>query len=138
MQINFTYSFPPLYNLIYVNLMSSMWLHPSTIFSILVWSILHTCLSIKLLHYNSLCDMYCVQSCLTLCNLGSSVHGTPQARTLEWVAMSSSGGSSRPRGGARVPCIPCIGSRFFSCVPPGFPRSHTYSLAIPLNIKMEM
>ena len=40
------------------------------------------------------------QSCLTLCNPmdyslpGSSVHGLFQARTLEWVAMSSSGKSS--------------------------------------------
>ena len=37
-----------------------------------------------------------LQSCLTLCNPidgsppGSSVHGTVQARTLEWVAISSS------------------------------------------------
>ena len=40
------------------------------------------------------------QSCLTLCDPmdcsppGSSVHGTHQARTLEWVAMPSSRGSS--------------------------------------------
>ena len=39
-------------------------------------------------------------SCLTLCDPtdcsppGSSVHGILQARTLEWVAMPSSGGSS--------------------------------------------
>ena len=44
-----------------------------------------------------------LQSCLTLCDLvdcglsGSSVHGILQARILEWVAMSSSRGSSRPR-----------------------------------------
>ena len=43
------------------------------------------------------------QSCLTLCNPidcsppGSSVHGILQARILEWVAMSSSRGSSQPR-----------------------------------------
>ena len=40
------------------------------------------------------------QSCLTLCDpmdcspLGSSVHGILQARILEWVAISSSRGSS--------------------------------------------
>ena len=40
------------------------------------------------------------QLCLTLCNpvdcspLGSSVHGILQARILEWVAISSSRGSS--------------------------------------------
>ena len=43
------------------------------------------------------------QLCLTLYDLmdcsppGSSVHGVSQARILEWVAISSSGGSSRPR-----------------------------------------
>ena len=43
------------------------------------------------------------QSCLTLCNSmdcnppGSSVHGILQARTLEWVAMPSSRGSSLHR-----------------------------------------
>ena len=45
----------------------------------------------------------CVHSCLTLCNPvdynlpGSSVHGISQARILEWVAISSSRGSSPPR-----------------------------------------
>ena len=44
-----------------------------------------------------------LQSCLTLCDPmdcgppGSSVYGILQARILEWVAMSSSRGSSRPR-----------------------------------------
>ena len=43
-----------------------------------------------------------LQSYLTLCNPmdcslpGSSVHGILQARILEWVAMPSSRGSSRP------------------------------------------
>ena len=43
------------------------------------------------------------QSCPTLCDPmdcsqpGSSVHGILQARTLEWVAISCSRGSSRPR-----------------------------------------
>ena len=43
------------------------------------------------------------QSCPTLCDpvdcslLGSSVHGILQARILEWVAISFSRGSSRPR-----------------------------------------
>ena len=45
-----------------------------------------------------------VQSCPTLCNPmdcsppGSSVHGIFQARILEWVAISSSRGSSQSRG----------------------------------------
>ena len=43
------------------------------------------------------------QACLTCCDPlgcsppGSSVHGIPQARILEWVAMPSSRGSSQPR-----------------------------------------
>ena len=36
---------------------------------------------------------------------GSSVHGILQARILEWVAMSSSRGSSQPRDQTRVSCI---------------------------------
>ena len=44
-----------------------------------------------------------VQACLTLCDPmacclpGSSVHGILQARIPEWVAISFSGGSSRPK-----------------------------------------
>ena len=48
------------------------------------------------------------QSCPTLCDPtdcslpGSSVHGIFQARVLEWVAISFSGGSSQPRDRTRV------------------------------------
>ena len=48
------------------------------------------------------------QLCLTLCDPmdcsppGSSVHGIFQARILEWVAISFSRGSSRPRDQTRV------------------------------------
>ena len=48
------------------------------------------------------------QSCPTLCNPmdcsppGSSVHGILQARVLEWVAISFSRGSSRPRDRTQV------------------------------------
>ena len=51
------------------------------------------------------------QSCLTLCDPldcsppGSSVHGTLQARTLQWVAILSSRGSSQPRDWAQVSCL---------------------------------
>ena len=47
----------------------------------------------------------------TLCNSivcsppGSSVLGILQARILEWVAISSSRGSSQPRDGTQVSCI---------------------------------
>ena len=51
------------------------------------------------------------QSCPTLCDPvdcsppGSSVHGILQARILEWVAISFSRGSSRPRDRTQVSCI---------------------------------
>ena len=40
---------------------------------------------------------------------GSSVLGIFQARILEWVAISFSRRSSRPRDGTRVSCISCTG-----------------------------
>ena len=62
---------------------------------------------------NSMCVCVCVcakllQSCPTLCDPidqrlpGCSVHGILQARVLEWVAMSSSRGSSQPRDQIQV------------------------------------
>ena len=51
------------------------------------------------------------QLCLTLCNPihcsppGFSVHGLLQARVLEWVAFSSSRGSSQPRDQTHISCI---------------------------------
>ena len=53
------------------------------------------------------------QSCLTLCDPmgcslpGFSVYGIFQARVLEWIAISFSGGPSRPRDWTRVFCIGC-------------------------------
>ena len=64
------------------------------------------------------------QSCPTLCDPtdcsppGSSVHGTLQARILEWVATSYSRGSPQPRTRTHVSCS--VG-RFFTTVPPGNP-----------------
>ena len=39
-----------------------------------------------------------------------TIHGIPQARMLEWVAVSCSRGSSQPRDGIQVSCI---AGRFF-------------------------
>ena len=47
---------------------------------------------------------------------GSSVHGISRARILEWLAISFSRGSSRPRDRA---CVSCIGRWFLSTEPPG-------------------
>ena len=46
----------------------------------------------------------------------SSLHGILQARTLEWVAISFSRGSSQPRNQT---CISSIVGRFFTTVPRG-------------------
>ena len=49
------------------------------------------------------------------CNLpGSSAHEISQTRTLEWGAISSSGGSSGPSDQSRVSCISCTG-RWILC-----------------------
>ena len=67
-----------------------------------------------------------LQSCLTLCNPmdcslpGSSVHSILQERILEWVAMTSSRGSSRPRDGTHGSYVSCIGS--LPLVPPEKPE----------------
>ena len=42
---------------------------------------------------------------------GSSVHGILQARILEWVAISSSSGSSRPRDQTDISYVSCIDGR---------------------------
>ena len=61
-----------------------------------------------------------LQLCLTLCYSmdccppGSSVHGILQTRILEWVAMPSSRGSSKPRDRTRVPMSPALAGGFFT------------------------
>ena len=68
--------------------------------------------------YKEMCLV--TQSCLTVCDPmdcsppGSSVHESLQARILEWVAISFSRGSSRPRYQTRISCISCITGGFFT------------------------
>ena len=50
---------------------------------------------------------------------GSSFHGILQARILEWVAISSSRGSSWPRDWTRVSSISCIAGGFSTSEAPG-------------------
>ena len=56
-------------------------------------------------------------SCVQLCDPmdysppGSSVHGIFQARILEWVAISFSRQSSRPKDQTHISYITCIGTR---------------------------
>ena len=59
-------------------------------------------------------------SCLTHCDpldcscTSFSVHGISQARILEWIAISSSRGSSWPWDWIHVSCVFCIAGRFFT------------------------
>ena len=83
--------------------------------------------------YSSLCceESACacatsLQSCPTLCSPvdctspGSSVHGILQAGILEWGAMPSSRGRSRPRDRTWVSHVSCIGRWvLYPWVPPG-------------------
>ena len=61
------------------------------------------------------------QSCPTLYDPmdysppGSSVHGIFQARILDWVAISYSGVSSRPRDQTCISCTFCVGRWFLYC-----------------------
>ena len=47
--------------------------------------------------------------------IGTSVHGIFPSRILEWVAISSSRGSSRSRDQTLISCISCIAGRLFTC-----------------------
>ena len=72
-----------------------------------------------------ICVQPCVCVCVCVCVLsyltvyspidcsppGFSVHGIFQARILEYVAISYSRGSSRPRDWIHITCISCIGRR---------------------------
>ena len=89
----------------------------------------------------------CVYSVMTLCDPmdysclpGSSVHEILQARILEWVAISSSRGSSLPRDRTHVSSATCTAGRFFTAEPPGKPQAQVQTipagslLATPLSI----
>ena len=51
------------------------------------------------------------------CVLQAPVHGTSQARILEWVAISFSRGPSQPRDQT---CILALAGRYFTADPPFF------------------
>ena len=57
------------------------------------------------------CCYFSSSQIFVACPWGSSVPEILQARTLEWVAMPSSRGSSQPRGQTCVPYVSCIGRR---------------------------
>ena len=109
------------------------------IFIYILFQILSHCWLLQDIEYSSLCYTVrlvtylfyiCVfaQLCLTFCDPvdcgppGSSVHEIFQSRILEWVAISYSRGSSRPRDWT---CISCIANSFFTTGPLGSPILYT-------------
>ena len=69
---------------------------------------------------------------------GSSVHGIPQARIVEWVAISSSRGSSSPRDRTQVSCISCTDREILYHWATGEALFHFSSIyVIPFQIKMK-
>ena len=96
---------------------SHSWRGPVPFFLIQYWTYLFLCYVprnclIFFLEEDD-CAVPCLvdQSCPTLCDPmdcslpGSSVHGISHARILEWVAVSFSRGSSRPRDRTHISCI---------------------------------
>ena len=73
--------------------------------ALLSWPFGLTVLAVCMLSRVQLCD---TTDC---CPPSSSVHGIFQARRLEWVAISYSRGSSRPRDRTCVSCVSCMGRR---------------------------
>ena len=70
----------------------------------------------EIIHQRTISNMCAIiQSYMIICDPmncappGSSVHGISQARILEWVAISSSRGSSQPRNQTCVSCVSCVG-----------------------------
>ena len=66
------------------------------------------------------CVCVCTPLCPTLCNPtdcsppGFSVQGISQVRTLEWVVMPSSRGSSLPKDRTHLSCVYCVAGRFLT------------------------
>ena len=85
-------------------------LHNNLLLLLLLLQLLHIIISLCLLTY----------LCLTLCDPldcnppGSPVLGISQARILEWVAISSSRGSSQPMDQTHVSWSSCIAGKFFT------------------------
>jgi len=86
--------------------------------------------------YESIISPMCVLSHLVVsdslhpmdCSLpGSSAHWILQVRILEWVALPSSRGSSRPRDQTHICYVSCIGRQFLYHSAPWEAPSHQYT-----------
>ena len=84
------------------------------------------------LHARSVC---CVLCCSRSSPPDSSVHGIFQARTLKWVAISSSRGSSWLRDRTYISCISCTSGRVFTTEPPV--RPHVHGLPASISSRLD-
>ena len=71
------------------------------------------CVCVCVCEHAQLCPTLCVR--MDYSPPGSSVHGIFQAKILEWVAISSSRGSSQPRDQTPSLTSPVLADRFFTC-----------------------
>ena len=80
----------------------------------------HVCMLSRFGYVSTLCDP------MDSSPPGSCVSGILQAKMLEWVAMPSSSGSSRPRDETNISCSSWIAGRFFTTEPPGKPLYNSF------------
>ena len=94
------------------------------------WPGPHSSLGTRTVHsFEDLCCCSVAKSCpilfrspQTVAHQAPSVQGISPARILEWVAISSSRGSSQSRDQTHI-SFSCIAGRFFTTEPPGKPLS---------------
>ena len=77
------------------------------------------CVRVCVCVYVCVCGAWLFCDCMNYSPPGFSIYGIFQARILQWVAISSSRGSSHLRDQTQVPCISCITSGFFTSESPG-------------------
>ena len=89
------------------------------------------------------CACSVAQLCPTLCTAmdcsppSSSAHGFSQVRILEWVAISSSRGSSCPRDWTHISFVPCVGRQIlYHCSQLGSANHCTYKNK-PVSMKLK-
>ena len=74
-----------------------------------VYGFLHVCVCLHVCQYTVTKFFLILCNTMNCCSPDSSVYGISQESILEWVAISSSRGSPRPKDQTRISCISCIG-----------------------------
>ena len=91
---------------------------------------MHACVLSRFSHIQLFANLWNLRS-----PPGSSVHGLLQARILEWVAISSSRGSSWPWDRTHVSCGSCIAGVFFTAEPKSQLSFQSQRSAMPKNVQ---